>query len=746
MAVRSLGRLTLDLVAKTGGFETGMDKARRKSKSTFNSIEKNANKAAKVMAGFTATSIAGLATLTAGIASNARETQNLARVANASNEEFQRGVFAARRFNIEQEKYADILKDVTDKVGDFLQTGGGPLADFFENIAPKVGVTAEQFARLSGPEALQLYVDSLEKANVTQSEMTFFMEAIASDATMLLPLLKNNGAEFKRLGDEAERTGNVLSDVDFAELQELTATVDNLKSTYSGLSTEIAFAAVPAINDLTELLSDQGTVENAKALGNAIVVSVKAAVETINGAINVVRFLGEEIAAAVGGPAADDIARIEERISDLRETIERESQSTGAVEGSFWWKVYGGNDEEQNAVIRRINAFKEELTDLENLRDEYYQNEQQRREREKAALLDSELDSLLNDDSLFSFERGRPQRTFPGVKDEEAEKQKKAMEAYRDLVAELRTDEEKLNDQLRERLAILDAVNMTADSESISRIVSAGFEESPEFQGLAPEIGGPLGELNKIDDAREAQEEWYETQLGMLEQYRKDRSDLTSQWDEQEKRLKEEHEQKIADIESARQMAQLAVTEETFGALADLTGAFAGKQSGIYKAMFAAQKAFTLKSVLMSSKDAIADAWASAPFPANLPAVLTTTAETGVLSAFVSSLSPPTGMAHDGIDSIPKTGSWFLEKGERVTTAETSAKLDRTLDNLKMGGGEKWTINQNNYGTVSDINIDHERRMIEIATRVATEQMTNPSSRGRQGMAQNSNLMNRGTR
>lgn len=47
------------------------------------------------------------------------------------------------------------------------------------------------------------------------------------------------------------------------------------------------------------------------------------------------------------------------------------------------------------------------------------------------------------------------------------------------------------------------------------------------------------------------------------------------------------------------------------------------------------------------------------------------------------------GMAHDGIDAVPNDGTWLLQKGERVTTAETSAKLDRTLDNVQksQGGG-----------------------------------------------------------
>lgn len=45
------------------------------------------------------------------------------------------------------------------------------------------------------------------------------------------------------------------------------------------------------------------------------------------------------------------------------------------------------------------------------------------------------------------------------------------------------------------------------------------------------------------------------------------------------------------------------------------------------------------------------------------------------------------GMAHDGIDSVPQTGTWLLQKGERVTTAQTSAKLDKTLDSMKSPSG-----------------------------------------------------------
>lgn len=82
------------------------------------------------------------------------------------------------------------MKDMQDRIGDFQQTGGGPLADFFTNIAPKVGVTIQQFQKLSGPEALQLFYNSLEKAGASTNDMKFYMEAIISDSSLLIPLLE----------------------------------------------------------------------------------------------------------------------------------------------------------------------------------------------------------------------------------------------------------------------------------------------------------------------------------------------------------------------------------------------------------------------------------------------------------------------------------------------------------------------------------------------------------------------------
>jgi len=71
--------------------------------------------------------------------------------------------------------------------------------------------------------------------------------------------------------------------------------------------------------------------------------------------------------------------------------------------------------------------------------------------------------------------------------------------------------------------------------------------------------------------------------------------------------------------------------------------------------------------------------------PAAAPAAMAAAlAVTVPMAAAVQGLAMA-GMAHDGIDSIPQTGTWLLEKGERVTTAETSAKLDATLAQIQAG-------------------------------------------------------------
>lgn len=252
---QSLGSLFVRLGLKSDDLDKGAEKSKRSLKDVRDSMNEVVKTGAKV-----AVSVGGvgaaLVTLVYKAGESAREIRNLAQVANTTTREFQRNAAAARAVGIEGEKLADIYKDMSDRVGDFLQTGAGPMADFFENIAPQVGVTADQFARLSGPEALELFVSSLEKANLSQNEMTFYMEAIASDSTRLLPLLRNNAKAMRDLGDAAEGAGEVLSEMDLQELEDARRRIDDLKASLGSQFTKLIAENAENIVDLAEGLGE----------------------------------------------------------------------------------------------------------------------------------------------------------------------------------------------------------------------------------------------------------------------------------------------------------------------------------------------------------------------------------------------------------------------------------------------------------------------------------------------------------
>ena len=298
---RSLGVLTIDLVAKTGGFVAGMDKAAKSAKKSVDSIAKTVNNAATVIgAGIAAASVV-VAAWTNNTINAAVEIERLSQLSNTSAENFQRWAVGAYTVGIEQQKLADILKDTQDKVGDFIQTGGGALADFFENIAPKVGVTAEQFRKLSGPDALQLYVSSLEKANISQSDMIFYLEAIASDSSLLLPLLKNNGEALGEWADKAEELGAILGEDTIYAAKEAKKEFQTLGLVYEGLKNRIVEQLLPSLLSLTQQFTDtaQGT---AKLDEISRVASTGVKLLAVTG--TVVAGVFKSVGTAIGGAAA----------------------------------------------------------------------------------------------------------------------------------------------------------------------------------------------------------------------------------------------------------------------------------------------------------------------------------------------------------------------------------------------------------------------------------------------------------
>jgi hypothetical protein len=234
-----IARLAVNLTLETAAFEEGADAAEKRLAQSAKKFDQIGGKmvalGAKMTAAFTAPLAAfGIAAL--GMAGTAKEMKNAAQVAGESFETFQRGAAAAQTVGVEFDKFGDILKDTREKLGDFAANGGGELADFFTNIAPKVGVTIDMFRDLSGSQALQLYYDSLVKAGVPQQQMVFYMESIADEGSGLIPILRDNGKAMKELGASAA----VISDEDAESLARYTQAQSNLSSAFTRLQVAIA--------------------------------------------------------------------------------------------------------------------------------------------------------------------------------------------------------------------------------------------------------------------------------------------------------------------------------------------------------------------------------------------------------------------------------------------------------------------------------------------------------------------------
>jgi len=213
-----ISKLVVALQANSAKLVTELKKSRSTMAKFVKDVKKKASSMKKsfkpvisVVKALTKAFLAGTAVVTgffAGLSIRAHTINQLKVLSESlgvSVEQLQRWQFAAKAVGIESDKMGDIFKDVADKLGDFLVTGGGQAADLFE----KLNLDARKFIGLAPDQALLKIGRAIEP--LTQQEKIFFMEAIANDAALLLPLLENNAKGFNELAAEAEKAGAVLS-------------------------------------------------------------------------------------------------------------------------------------------------------------------------------------------------------------------------------------------------------------------------------------------------------------------------------------------------------------------------------------------------------------------------------------------------------------------------------------------------------------------------------------------------------
>lgn len=220
---------------------------------TFDNLSNNISTqmqglAKKIAAGLgSAIAVDGLIDLTRNAITTSTEVRRMADLVGESVEDFQYFAAGAKTAGLSLEQFGQMGKDALDRLGE-ARRGEGEMMDFFEKVAPKIGVTIDQFKDLSGPEVIQAYYNGLEKANLSHAETITYMEQIVNDGSLLIPMLKNGGEGFKQWGDEAQKAGAVISEGMVDNLNKAKDNLYRLELQFQGFQATMVNAVAPVVN------------------------------------------------------------------------------------------------------------------------------------------------------------------------------------------------------------------------------------------------------------------------------------------------------------------------------------------------------------------------------------------------------------------------------------------------------------------------------------------------------------------
>ncbi len=776
-----LGTLTLDLVTRIGNFVGPIKESEKQVKTSFSSMQKDVLAyGAVAVSGATAAGAAVFA-MAKNYADAAQELKTFAAISNATTQEFQAMSAGAQSVDINPDKLADQLKDFNEKLGEFITIGSGGAVDFFEQIAVQTEGSAEgarklalEMQNLSGPQALQLYVDKLEEAGVSQQQMSFYLESMASDTTNLIPLLKNGGEGFKFWADAAERYGLIMDDSAIQKAAEFKVQLKLLDMQVQGAKNQFIQGLMPSLVSIGDAMTDATKETNLMAeAGEDLGGVFKGVAATGMGIYAVIKMLSNAIAglsfdalnakknvdlAAEGGTWADklpglrlaktlitgatvarapnsgismaaaDNAKVIDDIGTSITTLftntvneataamaKNQSGQAGVIKGSDEW--IKKQNQAANATNAATDALKKQqeqarasisydyLDDFAKFAEDY---KRQVTEIEVANFGPLQASYVAKAKARYEYEEEMYLRQITEeintFKWSEEEKLKYAFETQRIMISE----SGKYNNELKElKLKALDeqhaielrktqwhALEMRQTLEDSITGLSGGADDifakstmtpqeysqwSLESDRSKAQVALKKDRVNVERDimtngAFSTDDERYDALLKAHQEYRDGLYAIDLQYDQNVKDLAQNQ------FESQMGIWQdlLTRTGTIFSQVAEMVKNTAGESSAAYKAMFLVNQGISIAQALINTEVAATKAMAEGGFIAGIP-MSTAIRALGYASVGLIAGQTIAGMAHDGIDNIPKEGTWLLDGGERVLNPQQNKDLTNYL-------------------------------------------------------------------
>ncbi|EOH8199010.1 phage tail tape measure protein [Enterobacter hormaechei subsp. steigerwaltii] len=332
MAGKSLGTLTLDLVAKVGGFVSGMDKAERASQQWAKQVQKDAAETTKAFASIGSATVAlagavGIAgfQLLKSTSKQIAETDRWAKSLNISTQELLSWQFAAEKAGVSGDQMADIFKDIGDKIGDAVLNKSGEAVDALNAL----GLSAEKLSKVSPDKQLLAIGESLGKIS-TNAEKTTVLESLGNDLSKLLPLFDNNNEKLKQFLSLAKDFGVAPDPASIDDLVKVNQIFEDIEAQVRGLKLEISAGLAKvdlspltdSLDQLRKVLTDPKVLQGITNLVSEVAELTGWLVKSAAAAGQLAASTGNRIAAIGGNIDRKNLDQVKERIDWLQKNID----------------------------------------------------------------------------------------------------------------------------------------------------------------------------------------------------------------------------------------------------------------------------------------------------------------------------------------------------------------------------------------------------------------------------------------
>ena len=302
----------------------------------------------------------------------------------------------------------------------------------------------------------------------------------------------------------------------------------------------------------------------------------------------------------------------------------------------------------------------------------------------------------------------------------------KTLDDYRKMQEQVKTKDERTNDLLKTRLELLEKAKATGqlkpgeyektradiyqntDMQLPSTVRNVVGNTTPTGGQLSGTFGGMQQQYSQLDQAQKDLDAWLSRQE---EAYAK-AGVITAEGEARMQKTRADAANAAAVIEAQKNAIITSTTQSMMDSGLSILADGFGQQSGIYKAAFAASKAYAIAQSMVAIKAGIAQA-ASLPFPSNLMAMATVAMETANIVSNIKAVAD-TGFASGGYTGPggKYQPAGIVHKGEYVFDQASTNRIGVSqLEALRNGKPLDATLGRTGFGTgVQNVNSDNSSK------------------------------------